>query len=117
MVKERNIVTTIILSIVTCGIYGIIWMIGMTDDAAYLNEDKEFQGVKAFLFGLITCGIYTIYWNYKMGKTMFEAGNKKGIQISDNSVLYLILSLLGLGIVNYCLIQSDLNKFATNNAQ
>lgn len=32
---------------------------------------------------------------------------------SDNSVLYLILAVLGLGIVNYCLIQSDLNDFAT----
>ena len=113
-VKERNIVTSIILSIVTCGIYGIIWFIGMTDDAAYLNDDKDMQGVKSFLFGLITCGIYIFYWNYKMGKTMFEIGNKKGVQISDNSVLYLILSIFGLGIVSYCMIQSDLNKFATS---
>ena len=49
MVKERNIVTAIILSIVTCGIYGIVWMIGITDDAAYLNDDKNMKGVTVFL--------------------------------------------------------------------
>lgn len=113
MVKERNIVTAIILSIVTCGIYGIVWMIGITDDAAYLNDDKNMKGVTVFLLGLVTCGIYYFYWYFKMGKTMNEIGNKKGVQIADNSVLYLILGIFGLGIVNYCLIQSDLNKFAT----
>ena len=39
-------------------------------------------------------------------------GQKAGKDISDNSVIYLLLGLFGLGIVNYCLIQNDLNKFA-----
>ncbi len=43
---------------------------------------------------------------------MQTAGEKRGVAIADNSVLYLVLSIVGLGIVNYCLIQSDLNKFA-----
>ena len=84
----------------------------MTDDAAYTNEDRDFSGGKAFLFTLVTCGIYTFYWNYKMGKELYEAKTKKGLQASDNSILYLILSIIGLGLVNYCLIQSDLNDLA-----
>ena len=75
MVKNRNIVLQIVLSIVTCGIYGI-------------------------------------YWYYKMGKTLKAAGDKNGVAIEDNSVLYLILGIFGLGIVGYCLMQSDLNKMA-----
>ena len=47
-----------------------------------------------------------------MGKKLYDAGVKNNVAISDNSVLYLILSLFGLGIVNYCLIQNDLNKFS-----
>lgn len=112
MIKEKNIVTCILLSIITCGIYGIVWFVNMTDDAAYANEDHNLSGGKAFLFTLITCGIYGIYWNYKMGKELYEAKTKKGLNASDNSVLYLILSIIGLGIVNYCLIQSDLNDLA-----
>lgn len=112
MIKERNIVVQILLSLVTCGIYGIYWYITLTDDAAAKAEDPDFSGVKAFLFTIITCGIYGIYWYYKMGKTMYTAGQKNGVEISDNAVLYLLLGLFGFGIINYCLIQSDLNKLA-----
>lgn len=114
MIKERNFVVAILLSIITCGIYGIYWFIVMTTEAGIANEDPDFSGGKAFLFTIITCGIYGIYWNYKMGKELYEAGQKHGVVISDNAVLYLVLALFGLGIVNYCMIQNDLNKMATN---
>ena len=114
MIKERNIVVCILLSIITCGIYGIYWFITLTDDVSRSNNDPEFTGVKAFLFSLITCGIYGIYWNYKIGKEMYEANQKQGITASDNSILYLILSILGLSIVTYCLVQSELNTLARN---
>ena len=32
MIQQRNIALCIILSIVTCGIYGIIWFIKLTDE-------------------------------------------------------------------------------------
>lgn len=42
---------------------------------------------------------------------MYAAGLKYNKNIQDNSIVYLVLSIFGLGIVNYCLIQNDLNKF------
>ena len=115
MIKERNIVTCILLSIVTCGIYGLYWFITLTDDASRANDDPSFTVVKAFLLTLVTCGIYNIYWNYKIGKEMFEANQKRGIQTSDNSILYLVLGLFGFGIVTYCLVQNELNVIAKNS--
>jgi len=112
MIKEKNIVLNVVLSLVTCGIYGIVWFITMTDDTSIVNDDKELSGGKAFLFSIITCGIYSIYWSYKMGKELYEAKEKRNMNASDNSVLYLVLSLFGLSIVNYCLIQNDLNDIA-----
>ena len=110
--KERNIAICIILSMLTCGIYGIVWFIEMTDDTIRLNEGVEYNtsGGTAFLLSLITCGIYSYYWAYQMGKALAKAGESKNIKIEDNAVLYLILQIFGLGIVNYCLIQNDLNK-------
>lgn len=101
--RERNIVTSIIFTIVTCGIYGLIWFVQMTDDAANVSGDDSMSGGKALLFTLITCGIYQYYWAYKMGKMIASAGKK------DNSVLFVFLHLFGLGIVNYCLMQAELN--------
>lgn len=113
MVKERNIVICVILSFLTCGIYSLIWFVELTNDASRVDNDLSLSGGKALFFTIITCGIYGIYWNYKMGKTIFDAGCKKNIVLSDNSIVYLILSIFGLGIVNYCLMQNDLNKFAS----
>ena len=112
MISKRDIVVAIILTFVTCGIYGIYWFIVMTDDVNSLSDEKTASGGTAFLYSILTCGIYMLYWNYKMGQRMAEVGKKYNKSINDNSVLYLVLSIFGLGIVNYCLIQSDLNKFA-----
>ena len=43
MIKKRDLVTSIILSIVTCGIYAIIWFIGLTDDAKAASNDESMQ--------------------------------------------------------------------------
>ena len=110
--KKRDVVVSIILSVVTCGIYGIIWFISLNDDAKQLAEDHDApSGGIAFLLGLVTCGIYMIYWNYKMGKRVYEIQLKNNVPATDNSVLYLVLALFGLSIVNYVLIQNELNKF------
>ena len=114
VVQERNIATAIILSIVTCGIYGIIWFINMVDDVNRVCNDEKSNtsGGTVFLLTIVTCGIYSFVWLYQAGQRLFRAGQKYNMQISDNSVVYLLLCIFGLGIVDYCLIQSDLNKFS-----
>ena len=111
-IAKRDLVVAIILSIVTCGIYGIYWFIVMTEDVNTLTDDHKTSGGLAFVLTLITCGIYGYYWAYMMGKRIYEYQQKRGEIASDNSVLYLVLQIFGLGIVNYALIQTDLNKYA-----
>lgn len=112
MIKERSIVVSILLTLITCGIYGIYWFITLTDDAARAAGDPDFSGVKSFLFSIITCGIYGLYWYYKMGKTIYVAQQKAGVDASDNSVLYIVLGIISVGIISYCIMQNDLNTIA-----
>lgn len=113
MIQKKDLVVAIILSIVTCGIYGIYWFITMTDDVKTVSGDTQLSsGGMAFLWTLLTCGIYGIYWAYKMGELMKVAYEKNGMPVKDNSILYLILEFFGLGIVVYALVQSDLNIIA-----
>lgn len=109
---HRNIVTCIILTLITCGIYGIYWFIVITDEANMISDDKGPTGGMAFLFTILTCGIYGIYWNYKIGQRLYQAGHKYNLPIGDSSIIYLLLSIFQLSIVNYALMQSDLNRFA-----
>ena len=114
MINNRNIVLCVVLSIVTCGIYGIYWFVVLTNDAKTAAEDTKLaSGGMAFFLTLITCGIYGIYWAYKIGELTKIAQEKRGMTVgTDMSIIYLILTIFGLGIVVYILAQNDLNKIA-----
>ncbi len=108
--KERNIAVSIILTLVTCGIYGLYWMVVITDDIKEQSgNNKIASGGVALLFTILTCGIYGIYWSYQMGKLLMEAKSRNGLTADDNSILFLVLDIFGLAIVNYALIQDGLN--------
>ena len=116
MVQQRNIVTCIILSIVTCGIYGIYWFIMLNDEVNTLNQDLNgTSGGMAFLFSIITCGIYSYYWLYKMGDKLDNIYLKAGKPQSSRGILYLILGLFGFSIVSYALMQDSINKIVSEN--
>ena len=114
-VKNRNIALCVVLSIITCGIYGIYWLVCLVDDLNVASgRTGDTSGGVVFLLSLVTCGIYGIYWMYKAGeKVAYIKQRNTGEVDSSSSVLYLILGIVGFGIVAYALIQSELNKVAT----
>lgn len=113
MIKKRNIAVCIILSIVTCGIYGIYWLVVLNDDTnRAANDPNGTSGGMVILFTILTCGIYGYYWAYKMGEKIDYANQARNIPSSNSGILYLILSIFGLAIVAYALIQDNLNKIA-----
>lgn len=106
-ITKRNIAVSIILSFITCGIYGIYWMIKLNDEINELVGDTQAtSGGVVYILSLITCGIYGLYWMYKMGEKCDKIKNSN----SSTGVVYLILGLFGLSIINYCLMQDTINK-------
>ena len=104
-IQERNIVVCIILSLVTCGIYGIYWMYCLAEDVRKATNDQSLpSGGMFILLSIVTCSIYTWFWYYKIGKEMKQPLDQIGKQGEDRGIIYLVLAIFGLGIVNYCLI-------------
>lgn len=114
MTTKRNIALCIILTIVTCGIYGLYWFVCITNEANVVSDHASdgTSGGVALILSIITCNIYGLYWAYKQGEKLDEAKTAKGIPSSNTGIMYLILCFLGLGIIAYALMQSELNKFA-----
>ena len=112
-ITERNIALCIVLSIVTCGIYGIYWMVKLNDEINMLDGTPEdTTGIMVVVFTISTCGIYGFFWMYKMGTKVDNIKAGMGIDPGSlaSNILYLLLTFLGLGIVNYCLMQDTINK-------
>ncbi len=116
-IEERSIATNVILSIITCGIYGIFWFITLTNDTKIVSGDADFSGGKYFLLNLITCGVFGIYWGYKLGQNINKAKSVRNMPTEDLPILYLVLMALNYvcgvtGIITYCLAQNELNEIA-----
>lgn len=102
--KERNIAISVILSILTCGIYLIIWQWSLNNELKVYNKKPE-NSLVCFLLSLVTCGIYYIIWMYNIGKEIEEAGGDK-----NASMIYLILTVVGLSFVGLAMAQNEVNK-------
>ncbi len=110
--KEVDIAKSIIFSIITLGIYGIIWLYKMARTIKTINNDKSSSGGEIVCLMLVP--FYMIYWVFTRTKIIKAQADNRNLKISDNAVLYLVLSLFGLNIISVALMQNDLNMIIKN---
>ena len=109
MREPKSVGLCIVLSIVTCGIYGIYWLYCIHEDMkAVCGLPMNVSGGMLILLTIVTCGIYGMYWSYQVGRTVDAA---KGTPNGSLGVLYLVLSIFGLNIVAWALMQNEINQF------
>ena len=116
VVKEKSIGLCVVLSIVTCGIYGIYWLYTIAHDLNDLcesqNQEKGAEPGLVVVLGIVTCGIYSQYYLWKAGKMVSSLTRSNGQHPSDDSIVLMVLALLQLSLVSYCILQSHINGFA-----
>ncbi|MBQ6103637.1 MAG: DUF4234 domain-containing protein [Kiritimatiellae bacterium] len=111
--QKRNIVLYIVLSFVTCGLFGFYWFYVLNEDTNKVSGHPEaLNGALVILLTLVTCGIYALVWMYNMGSRIDEAKAKRGQPGGNSATLYLVLAIFGLAFVSEILLQSELNKLA-----
>lgn len=111
---NRNIVTAILLSIVTCGIYGLFWQVNMDKE---LNElagtPEQAKGWMVVVLTLVTCGIYGWIWTYKMGEKVETIKANAGQPAGSSPIIYILLMIClpSIGyIIDLCLMQNTINS-------
>jgi hypothetical protein len=110
LLENKDIAISIILSLITFGIYSLFWAYSMIKKIRLVN--KESTDVVGEFLCLIFVPFYAIYWLYTRGQKITKGAASFGVNVDDNSVIYLVLSLFGLSIVAYAMMQNDLNKIA-----
>jgi hypothetical protein len=101
---KRSVAAVIVLSIVTFGIYAIVWLVKTK------NEMVK-QGAEIPTAWLLIVPIASIYWYWKWCGGVEHATKGKLSQVIA-FILVLVLSLIGMAI-----IQAELNKAADDGMQ
>ena len=106
-IENRSIAKCVVLTFVTCGIYAIYWAYKMGVEAVKVKDVND----TGMLEGLL-CIFVPFIGFFLAEKKLSEGCQAIGFPHEDKSIIYLILGLFGLGIVNFCVMQSELNKLA-----
>ncbi|MFM8438373.1 MAG: DUF4234 domain-containing protein [Candidatus Kapaibacterium sp.] len=105
-----GIIPAIILSIVTCGIYSLIWQNRRFKTYNAWLGRYQFDFWKWLGLTIVTCGIYAIYTEYLVARSLNEIQRRYGFEVESNyPLLFIILSITGLSIVANCIEQSEIN--------
>lgn len=114
-VPKRDLAICVILSIVTCGIYGLYWYYNLINEMNVAAPDEDSpSAITVLLLSIVTCGIYGFYWLYKAGNRLDTVRKLNGESASNYGLLFVILAVCQLVIADYCLIQNELNKISLN---
>lgn len=99
---DRSIAFYIILSVITCGIYGYYFLYTMARDTnvACAGDGENTPGLaQLILLSIVTCGIYAYYWDYKIGNRLFANGPRYGLNLTENGTTVLMWDIIGLFIM------------------
>jgi hypothetical protein len=112
VLNERSFIKDLLLTLVTCGIYGFYAFYVTEEELAKASGDPSINGAKDLLLTLVTCGIWGIYCYWRNAKKYHELATRYGLQRQDQSTIVLITMALGVGFIGWYLLQEEHNVLA-----
>lgn len=96
--QNRSLLKYVLLSLVTCGIYGLYFIYKMAEDINVIcaGDGKQTAGLLKFiLLSLVTCGIYMYFWEYSLGNRLAENAPRYGKSFAENGTTVLMWQIFG----------------------
>jgi len=112
-INKRNIQTCILLTIFTCGIYGIYWNYLLVKNIRAITKDSNSCTGEMLCLTLVP--FYSVYWWYTRGRVVKDQFAEHGYSAKGSEIAFLILALHGLSIVSMAIMQSDFNALPYEN--
>lgn len=98
LTEDRGLLVYILLTIITCGIYGYYFLYKMAHDVniACQGDGENTSGLVAFiLLSIVTCGIYSWVWYYKLGNRLAANAPRYGLYFQENGTTVLMWLIFG----------------------
>ena len=113
--QERSIGWAVVLTLITCGAYGVIWLYQMGRDLRQASAGDEPHPLVDVLLTLATCGVWGVYLAYKYPSLINQFKQRLRLPTSELPIICLLLALFSYGfpplvLVAMALVQNELNK-------
>ncbi|MBO5987704.1 MAG: DUF4234 domain-containing protein [Lachnospiraceae bacterium] len=95
---DRGLLVYILLTIITCGLYGYYFLYAMARDVniACEGDGESTAGLIAFiLLSFVTCGFYAYFWYYKLGNRLAANAPRYGMSFQENGTTIILWCIIG----------------------
>lgn len=101
---NRSMWKFILLSLVTCGIYGLVVLYEVSNEINLVASERDGKNTVnylwvAFILGPITLGIYTLIWWHKLSNRLGDEESALGITVDVTAKDFWLWCILGSLIV------------------
>ena len=100
--EDRSLLLYLVLSAITCGIYGYYFIYHLAKDintACEGDGDLPVGGLGAYIgYSLLTCGVYSACWEYNLVERIRFNSPRYSIQMEDNGTTILLWKTLGAAL-------------------
>lgn len=111
----RDPLIVLVLSLVTCGLYYIWWMYDTSREIDEFLGESDIPPIVHVILFIVTGTLWGYVFDILTARRIFRMQERAGMTPKDNTIVYLILDLVGLGpvgglgLVSTMIQQSDLN--------
>lgn len=101
MRNDRSLWTYLLLGILTCGIYYIVFFSDLADDVNYVASPRDGKKLMHyclmyFIVSPLTCGIYTFIWFHSLSERVGDEARARGIDTNFGAGSFWLWYVLGL---------------------
>ena len=114
-INKRKVGISIVLSLITAGIYLIYWKYLLVKNIRALKGDES--SCTGEMLCLILVPFYSLYWWYTRGEFVKRYCDEHQFPSDCGGIIYLILGLFGWSIVSVGIMQNDFNSLPYEPAQ
>lgn len=116
-ITERNSAVVVLLSMVTCGVYYLLWLYWTDSELKEALADDEIKPGQDVLLTLVTCFLWSIYVEYRNAQKVHRALTSRDPHAKNQSEMVLIMNVAALFVgatwlVATYILQEEFNKLA-----
>ena len=96
---DRSLLMYVLLTLVTCGIYNLIFFAKISEDINIIATRRDGKETMNFwivyLLNIVTCGIYTMIWFHQLSERIGEEARARGIYTDFGVSTFWLWGVLG----------------------